>query len=177
MLTLVVIDMIVSFAPVDLLLSLEEPMPRKRPALAELARGIVLLLMVACFGARELRAAEAPVWPIPDWQVSTAEEQGMDSAELAKIIAYGKTKSFDSLLLSRHGRIVLDAYYAPYTGDIPHNLNSATKSVVSSLVAVPHKDGVLDSFVSVQPRSKTPAAQAAGVFVRARLFISLLTAE
>ncbi|MCK1361053.1 serine hydrolase [Bradyrhizobium sp. 199] len=97
-------------------------------------------------GPTELRAAEAPVWPIPDWQVSTPEQEGMDSAELVKIIAYGETKSFDSLLIARHGRIVLDAYYAPYTGDIPHNLNSATKSIVSSLVAILRKDGVLDSF-------------------------------
>jgi Beta-lactamase. len=105
-----------------------------------------MLLMAVCFGARESRGAEAPVWPIPEWQMSTPEEQGMDSAELEKIIAYGKTKSFDSLLIARHGHIVLDAYYAPYTGDIPHNLNSATKSVVSSLVAILRKDGLLLSF-------------------------------
>ncbi|MCK1544820.1 serine hydrolase [Bradyrhizobium sp. 179] len=121
-------------------------MPHKRPALADLSRGLLLLLMTACVDTRQLCAAEAAVWPIPDWQVSTPEEQGMDSAELAKVIAYGKTKSFDSLLITRHGRIVLDAYYAPYTGDIPHNLNSATKSVVSSLIAMLRKDALLDSF-------------------------------
>lgn len=120
-------------------------MPNNRPAFADLTRGAVILLMAVCFGGTALRA-EAPVWPIPDWQMSTPEEQGMDSAELAKIITYGKTKSFDSLLISRHGRIVLDAYYAPYTRDIPHNLNSATKAVVSSLVAMLRKDGALDSF-------------------------------
>ena len=121
-------------------------MPQKRPALADLARCAVMLLIAATVGARALRAAEAPVWPIPDWQVSTPEQEGMDSAELAKIIAYGKSKSFDSLLITRHGRIVLDAYYAPYSADLPHNLNSATKSVVSSLVAMMRKDGLLDSF-------------------------------
>ncbi|MET4442842.1 CubicO group peptidase (beta-lactamase class C family) [Bradyrhizobium sp. GM2.2] len=121
-------------------------MHHKRPDVADLVRSGVLLLMVVCFGATELRAAEASVWPIPDWQVSSPEEEGMDSAELAKVVAYGKSKSFDSLLITRHGRIVLDAYYAPYTGDIPHNLNSATKSMVSSLVAMLRKDGVLDRF-------------------------------
>jgi len=121
-------------------------MPHKRDALANYVRGAVMLFMVACFGHRDVRAAEAAVWPIPDWEVSTPEEQGMDSTELAKIIAYGKTKSFDSLLITRHGRIVLDTYYVPYTPDIPHNLNSATKSVVSSLVAILRRDGLLDSF-------------------------------
>lgn len=121
-------------------------MRHKRTALADLVCCAVVLLVAASFGLPALHAAEPPVWPIPDWQVSTPEEQGMDSAGLAKIIGYGKTKSFDSLLIARHGRIVLDAYYAPYTGDIPHALNSATKSVVSSLVAMLRKDGVLDSF-------------------------------
>ena len=121
-------------------------MPHNRPALADLTRLAVILLMVLCLGGTASRAADAPVWPIPDWQMSSPEEQGMDSAELAKIIAYGKTKRFDSLLITRHGRIVLDAYYAPYTREIPHNLNSATKSVVSSLIAMLCKDGALDSF-------------------------------
>ena len=121
-------------------------MSHKRPALADLARGAVILLMAACCNGAATRAAEAPVWPMPDWQVSTPEAEGMDSAELAKLIAYGKTKSFDSLLITRHGRIVLDTYYAPYTADIPHGLNSATKSVVSTLIVMLRKDGLLDSF-------------------------------
>jgi len=53
----------------------------------------------------------------------------MDSAALAKLVAYGKAHSFDSLLIARHGRIVLDAYYAPYTAEIPHTANSVTKAV------------------------------------------------
>jgi CubicO group peptidase (beta-lactamase class C family) len=120
-------------------------MSYNRRVIGPLVRCAVSLLMMTCFWARS-RADEAPVWPIPDWQVSTPEEQGMDSSAIAKIIAYGKTKSFDSLLITRHGRIVLDAYYAPYTGDIPHNINSATKSVVSSLVAMLRQDGLLNSF-------------------------------
>ena len=86
------------------------------------------------------------MWPIPEWQMSTPEEQGMDSADLARLVAFGRTRSFDSLLIARHGRIVLDAYYAPYTADVPHGLNSATKAVVSSLIAMVRKDGLLDSF-------------------------------
>jgi CubicO group peptidase (beta-lactamase class C family) len=85
-------------------------------------------------------------WPTEQWQTSTPEEQGMDSAALAKLVAFGTTRSFDSLLIARHGRIVLDAYYAPYTADIPHAINSSTKAVIGSLVAIAHRDGLLDSF-------------------------------
>ena len=65
---------------------------------------------------------------------------------LADLLDFGKTRSLDSLLLVRRGRIVLDAYYAPYTSDIPHRMNSSTKAVVGTLAAIAHKDGLLDSF-------------------------------
>jgi CubicO group peptidase (beta-lactamase class C family) len=115
-------------------------------ALFDALMGIVVLLAVLCCdGAYAQDVPAPPVWPIPDWQTSTPEAQGMDSADLAKLVAYGKTKSFDSLLLARHGRIVLEAYYAPYAADIPHAINSSTKAVVGTLTAMLLKDGLLDS--------------------------------
>jgi CubicO group peptidase (beta-lactamase class C family) len=68
----------------------------------------------------------------------------MDSVALAKLVAFGKTRSFDSLLLVRHGRIILETYYAPYSADIPHAINSATKAVVGSLIGIALNDGLLD---------------------------------
>jgi CubicO group peptidase (beta-lactamase class C family) len=85
------------------------------------------------------------IWPTTQWQTSTPEEQGMDSAALARLVQFGSSRSFDSLLLVRHGRIVLDAYYAPYSADIPHVINSATKAVIGTLIAIAVKDGLLDS--------------------------------
>src|SRR5262245_2970408 len=96
----------------------EDPMPNNRPALADLMRGALILLAFCCCTGRA-SASDEIVWPIPEWQMSTPEEQGMDSAALAKLVAFGRTRSFDSFLIARHGRIVLDAYYAPYTADIP----------------------------------------------------------
>lgn len=86
-----------------------------------------------------------PVWPTKGWQTSSPEEQGMDSADLAKLVAYGTSRRFDSLLIARHGKIVLDAYYAPYSADIPHIINSSTKAVIGTLAAMALKDGLLDS--------------------------------
>ena len=51
----------------------------------------------------------------------------------------------DSLLVVRHGKIVVEAYYAPYTAGIPHDIRSATKAVISTLTAIASKDGLLDS--------------------------------
>lgn len=104
-----------------------------------------MLVMLICVhsGAASGQSNEA-VWPTTQWQTSTPEEQGMDSAALARVVAFGTTRSFDSLLVTRHGRVVLDAYYAPFTADMPHTINSATKAVVATLTAMAYKDGLLD---------------------------------
>lgn len=105
--------------------------------------GMLVLLTCLGFGATSGQGIEA-VWPTAQWQTSTPEEQGMDSAALAKLVAFGTTRSFDSLLVTRHGRLVLDAYYAPFTSDMPHTINSSTKAVVATLTAMAYKDGLLD---------------------------------
>ncbi len=53
------------------------------------------------------------------WPTSTPEKQGMDSATLVKLLEYieGQGKGIDSLLVIRNGYLVLETYYAPYTGD------------------------------------------------------------
>jgi CubicO group peptidase (beta-lactamase class C family) len=113
--------------------------------------GTIMLTASICGAAAQENSQDKsqgsaePVWPTGQWQTSSPEEQGMDSADLAKLVAYGSSRSFDSLLIARHGRIVLDAYYAPYGADIPHLVNSATKAVIGTLVAMAVKDGLLDS--------------------------------
>ena len=105
-------------------------------------------MLLAAFGLLGAAAQErkVTVWPSPDWQTASPEDEGMGSEALAGLVAYGRTLSFDSLLIARHGRLVLDAYYAPYSANIPHAVNSTTKSIVATLIAMLHADGVLDSF-------------------------------
>jgi CubicO group peptidase (beta-lactamase class C family) len=105
-----------------------------------------LCFLLASIHGRGAYAQDASqtVWPTKEWLTSTPEEQGMGSAALAKLVAFGGSHSFDSLLVVRHGRIVLEAYYAPYSADIPHVINSCTKAVVGTLVGMAYKDGLLD---------------------------------
>ena len=105
---------------------------------------MVLLTASICGAAFAGEGAE-PLWPTTGWQTSTPEEQGMDSAVLARLVDFGTILSFDSLLIARHGKIVLDASYAPYTSDVPHIINSSTKAVIGTLTALAIKDGLLDS--------------------------------
>jgi len=69
----------------------------------------------------------------------------MDSASLARLIEAVGTSRQDSLMIIRHGRIVADAYYAPYVAGISHDLRSVTKSVVGTLTAILLRKGSLDS--------------------------------
>jgi CubicO group peptidase (beta-lactamase class C family) len=119
-------------------------MQNQRFAVSGIFLGAIMLVSTFSAAACAQGAAES-VWPTRQWPTSTPEEQGMDPAALAKLVEFGTSRSFDSLLIVRHGKIVLDAYYAPYAADIPHITNSATKAVIGSLMGIASQDGLLDS--------------------------------
>jgi CubicO group peptidase (beta-lactamase class C family) len=106
--------------------------------------GICVLLAAAGPEPARAQDLDRPVWPTHEWLTSTPEDQGMDSSVLAKLVADGERLGFDSVLVVRHGRIVTEASYAPYTADIPHQIHSATKAVISTLIGMLYMDGTLD---------------------------------
>lgn len=116
------------------------------------SRMLLIAVLVAGLGAfnsfaraADDQGAQDVLWPTKSWQTSTPEQQGMDSARLARLIELVGTYKQDSLTIVRHGRIVADAYYAPYVPDVSHDLRSVTKSVVGTLTAILLKKGNLDS--------------------------------
>ena len=113
----------------------------------KLSAALVACLLAASIFSRtaEVRSATETIWPTKEWQKSSPEEQGMDSKELAMLVDFGTSHNFDSLLVVRHGKIVAEVYYAPYTAGIPHAIYSATKAVISTLTAIASKGGLLDS--------------------------------
>ena len=113
---------------------------------ATLMAGVQCLLL-ACTFADSAYGQGPPeaVWPTKAWEVSTPEEQGMNSGALARLVDTVGTYKQDSLLIIRHGRIVAEAYYAPYAAGIRHDLRSVTKSVIGTLTAIELQQGLLDS--------------------------------
>lgn len=107
--------------------------------------GAAMLALAAPGAAADAPTGTGAIWPTRQWQTSSPEEQGMESAALARLIDFGQTRNLDSLLIVRHGHVVLDAYYAPYTADILHAVNSVTKAVTGTLTAIALKDGLIDS--------------------------------
>jgi CubicO group peptidase (beta-lactamase class C family) len=69
----------------------------------------------------------------------------MDSRAVARLIDDIGSHKQDSALIVRHGRIVVDAYFAPYVAGIRHDLRSVTKSFVSTMIGVLVQQGKLES--------------------------------
>ncbi|WP_028454098.1 serine hydrolase domain-containing protein [Chitinilyticum litopenaei] len=96
--------------------------------------------MASLLAATSLVQAESP-----ELQPVTPESVGLDSEKLAKMLDYLRSSGFEteSVLVARHGQLVLAAYHAPFRPGMPHQVNSVTKSVTSTLVGLAISDGKL----------------------------------
>jgi CubicO group peptidase (beta-lactamase class C family) len=108
------------------------------------ARLVALAFAAAC-SLTQAASAQDPIWPTRAWQYSTPEAQGMNSHVLAWSVDNGRLTGLDSLLITRHGRVVVDAYYTPFTAGLRHQLMSATKSFVSTLLGISAQQGKLEN--------------------------------
>jgi CubicO group peptidase (beta-lactamase class C family) len=77
-------------------------------------------------------------WPTHGWAVSTPEAQGIDSDVLANAMDTIRARHLPvhSLLVERHGAIVLDAYFHPFADNQLQDVASITKSVLSTVVGI-----------------------------------------
>jgi CubicO group peptidase (beta-lactamase class C family) len=108
-----------------------------------------LAMAGVCMGAVvQVQAADdaaTPVtWPTAGWPTSTPEAQGVSSAALQRLIDFGAANDMDSLLVTRHGTLVVDTYYAPYRDGVKHTVNSTTKAVIGTLIGMAVQQGLLD---------------------------------
>lgn len=80
------------------------------------------------------------------WMVASAGEVGVDPQALEAMVASvvrGEAGILHSLLVARHGRLILEEYFHGYgPGDL-HPLASCTKSVSSLLVGLAIQDGAI----------------------------------
>jgi CubicO group peptidase (beta-lactamase class C family) len=97
-------------------------------------------------GSAELKKASHPV-PIPgqepptwEWPVSKPEEQGLDSKKLAELVslirAGERYPKLHSLLVVRHGYLVVEEYFNKWQAERLHTLQSVSKSFTSALVGM-----------------------------------------
>lgn len=108
--------------------------------------GVVLVSLTALAGDAPGLGGQVPtVWPTHGWLPSTPEEQGLDSRLLAEglSVAHAKGLPIHSIVIVRHGRLVLNASFFPYQDNTLHDLASGTKSVTATLVGIAIAKGEL----------------------------------
>jgi CubicO group peptidase (beta-lactamase class C family) len=93
---------------------------------------------------------EAPrrdYWPTAEWQTTSPEVVGLDPARLAEMDAYASDSlpPIRGILVVRHARIAFERYYDGCTQQSYHSVNSVTKSVLSALIGIAFRKGILTS--------------------------------
>ena len=80
-----------------------------------------------------------------DWQLAPAAEVGLDGKRLERAVEeIGALNGVHGVLIARNGRLVAENYFRGATGRRPHNLKSASKSVLSALAGLAIEQSVLD---------------------------------
>jgi CubicO group peptidase (beta-lactamase class C family) len=91
-----------------------------------------------------------PVQLDDGWPVSTLAKEGIDQAAIEKFVQKlidmqqdgVSTSQVHSLLIARHGKLVLEEYFHGYDRDTPHDLRSASKSWTNALIGAAMEAGV-----------------------------------
>ena len=83
------------------------------------------------------------------WSTSTLEAEGLQPAVfehlLRDLVTHDEYKGIHSLLIARHGKLVLEEYFYDQHKDLPHPLRSANKSLTSALIGIALDEGLIRS--------------------------------
>ncbi len=84
-----------------------------------------------------------PAW---EWQRSSPEEQGVSSAVLVDMLEAVQQEDLNlhSVIVIRHGVLILEVYVHPFNTQTRHAVYSVTKSITSTLVGIAGAEGALD---------------------------------
>jgi len=138
----------------------------KKSTIPILKRIIFCVVFILLFSLRSIVWSESSdYWPNQGWRISTPEEQGMSSEDLAdmiSIILYAPI-NIDSVTVIRNGYVVLDAYFYPFQKNSAHIIHSCTKSITSTLIGIAIDKGyikdvhhrLLDFFPELSPDNMT----------------------
>ena len=103
---------------------------------------IVAALCLFLSGIGLSRAAGEPSQSLPQ---STPEAEGVSSSAILGFVdaAEQRIDALHSFVLVRHGRVVAEGWWAPYSAEEPHELYSLSKSFTSTAVGLAIAEGKL----------------------------------
>ena len=84
-------------------------------------------------------------YPHPDFVTATPESEGIRSSAIAEMLSAirRENKDIHSMLLWRHGKLIFEHYFAPYTAATPHSMYSCSKTFTSMLIGIAQEKGLL----------------------------------
>jgi CubicO group peptidase (beta-lactamase class C family) len=132
----------------------KERKPQERQHAFFAIAGAILILFIltssslAGCGSLAARSAAVDYTPLPagDWNLSTPEEQGLDTRLLDKLYAEaGKLETLYGLLVIKNGTLVAEKYFNEGSIDQVSGRTSSTKSFTSALVGIALDRGCLQS--------------------------------
>lgn len=105
---------------------------------------VLLIAILFSFGCS--RSAEAPLVYEDGLQRSTPEEQGVPSETIASFFRAVEEKGYDvhGLMMIRHGKVIVEHWWAPYAPEYQHAMYSATKTFTAVAVGFAVQEGLLD---------------------------------
>jgi CubicO group peptidase (beta-lactamase class C family) len=107
----------------------------------------ILAIFAMIVFSHSYSTAAGNTYPTKGWQISTPEEQGIQSKMLVDMMEHIKKNNFniDSILIIRNGYIVLDSYFYPFSKGQQHIIHSCTKSIMSALIGIAIDKGYIKS--------------------------------
>jgi CubicO group peptidase (beta-lactamase class C family) len=111
---------------------------------------------------------------------STPEAQGVSSAALLRLVDAMDTRLHDahSVMVVRHGHVVAEGWWAPYSADAPHSMFSVSKSFTSAAVGFAVEEGLLgldDRVVDLLPDDLPPVVSDNLAAMRVRHLLTMTT--
>src|SRR5690606_18684834 len=90
---------------------------------------------------------------------STPEQEGVNPAAIAAFIdaAENSPHEFHSLMILRHGKVITEAWWAPYASELKHTMYSVSKSFTATAIGFAVSEGKLsvnDKVLSFFPNHK-----------------------
>ncbi len=121
--------------------------PRSRIVSSIALTVVTAVLLIGCTSAHRSFPDPPAYWPTDAWRTSTPEAQGIHAEGLVDVLDYIRDENvpLHSLLVIRHGYVVMDAYFYPYDGRALHDVASVTKSVTTTLIGIALDRGYLPS--------------------------------
>jgi CubicO group peptidase (beta-lactamase class C family) len=105
---------------------------------------VAVLTLALGIGAN-IAARGAETSQTSEWTTALPEEVGLDSVPLNELFDYVREQKVPvhSVQIVRHGKLVLDVYFYPYSSEMRHDVASVTKSVTSTLIGLAIQKGFI----------------------------------